>query len=247
MESKVMAIVNGVEILESDIDRFIELMGNRAMPYNNPEGRKQLCEELVKQELIIQDCYNRKLDESEAFVKEINEIKRSILAKHFLNELFENIHATDEEIKEYYEENKNIFKSKYTFKAKHILVESEEKANELKELCDKGEKFEELAKEHSMCPSKEVGGDLGEFSQGQMVLEFENACIDAEVGKVTAPVKTQFGYHLIKLESKTNPEQLDLESVRDEIEKSIIKAKEQVAYVKKMDALMKDSKIERKY
>ena len=86
-----------------------------------------------------------------------------------------------------------------------------------------------------MCPSKEVGGDLGEFTQGQMVLEFENACIDAEVGKVTEPVKTQFGYHLIKLESKTDPEQLDLESVKDEIEKSIIKAKEHVAYVKKMD------------
>ncbi len=247
MESKVMAVVNGVEILESDVDRFIELMGNRALPYKNPEGKKQLCEELVKQELIIQDCYNRKLDESEAFVKEINEIKRSILAKHFLNELFDNIHASDEEIKEYYEENKNLFMSKYTFNAKHILVESEDKAKELKALCENGEKFENLAKEHSMCPSKEVGGDLGEFTQGQMVLEFENACIDAEVGKVTNPVKTQFGYHLIKLESKRNPEQLALESVKDEIEKNIIKAKEQVAYVKKMDALMKDSKIERKY
>ena len=247
MESKVMATVNGVEILESDVDRFIDLMGNRALPYKNPEGKKQLCEELVKQELIIQDCYNKKLDESEAFVKEITEIKRSILAKHFLNELFDDISSTDEEIREYYEENKNLFKSKYTFKAKHILVESEEKASELKKLCENGEEFEELAKSHSMCPSKEVGGDLGEFTQGQMVLEFENACIDAEVGKVTNPVKTQFGYHLIKLEEKKDPEQLQMESVKDEIEKSIIKAKEQVAYVKKMDTLMKDSKIERNY
>ena len=247
MDSKVMATVNGVEILESDVDRFIDLMGNRALPYKNPEGKKQLCEELVKQELIIQDCYNKKLDKSDAFVKEINEIKRSILAKHFLNELFDDISATDEEIREYYEENKNLFKSKYTFKAKHILVESEEKASELKKLCENGEEFEELAKSHSMCPSKEVGGDLGEFTQGQMVLEFENACIDAEVGKVTNPVKTQFGYHLIKLEEKKDPEQLHMESVKDEIEKSIIKAKEQVAYVKKMDTLMKDSKIERNY
>ena len=247
MESKVMATVNGVEILESDVDRFIDLMGNRALPYKNPEGKKQLCEELVKQELIIQDCYSRKLHESEDYLKEINEIKRSILAKHFLNELFDDISSTDEEIREYYEENKNLFKSKYTFKAKHILVESEEKASELKKLCENGEEFEELAKSHSMCPSKEVGGDLGEFTQGQMVLEFENACIDAEVGKVTNPVKTQFGYHLIKLEEKKDPEQLQMESVKDEIEKSIIKAKEQVAYVKKMDTLMKDSKIERNY
>ena len=229
MEKNVMAVVNGVEILESDVDRFIDLMGNRALPYKNPEGKKQLCEELIKQELIIQDCYNTKLDESEAFVKEITEIKRSILAKHFLNELFSDIKVSDEEIKEYYEENKNLFMSKYIFKAKHILVESEVKAK-----C-------------SMCPSKEVGGDLGEFTQGQMVLEFENACIDSEVGKVSEPVKTQFGYHLIKLESKVAPEQLSLEEVKDEIEKSIIKAKEQIAYVSKMDSLMKASKVERNY
>ena len=98
-----------------------------------------------------------------------------------------------------------------------------------------------------MCPSKEVGGDLGEFTQGQMVLEFENACIDSEVGKVSEPVKTQFGYHLIKLESKVAPEQLSLEEVKDEIEKSIIKAKEQIAYVSKMDSLMKASKVGRNY
>ena len=61
MEKNVMAVVNGVEILESDVDRFIDLMGNRALPYKNPEGKKQLCEELIKQELIIQDCYNKKL------------------------------------------------------------------------------------------------------------------------------------------------------------------------------------------
>lgn len=247
MEKNVMAVVNGVEILESDVDRFIDLMGNRALPYKNPEGKKQLCEELIKQELIIQDCYNTKLDESEAFVKEITEIKRSILAKHFLNELFSDIKVSDEEIKEYYEENKNLFMSKYIFKAKHILVESEEKAKELKKRAENGESFEELAMECSMCPSKEVGGDLGEFTQGQMVLEFENACIGSEVGKVSEPVKTQFGYHLIKLESKVAPEQLSLEEVKDEIEKSIIKAKEQIAYVSKMDSLMKASKVERNY
>ena len=240
MEKNVMAVVNGVEILESDVDRFIDLMGNRALPYKNPEGKKQLCEELIKQELIIQDCYNKKLDESEAFVKEITEIKRSILAKHFLNELFSDIKVSDEEIK-------NLFMSKYVFKAKHILVESEEKAKELKKRAENGESFEELAMECSMCPSKEVGGDLGEFTQGQMVLEFENACIDSEVGKVSEPVKTQFGYHLIKLESKVAPEQLSLEEVKDEIEKSIIKAKEQIAYVSKMDSLMKASKVERNY
>lgn len=247
MEKKLMARVNGKEIFESDVDRFIELMGNRAVAFKSEEGKKQLCEELIKQELIFQDSLNRKFDENSDFVKEMDEIRRSILAKYYLNDLFGSIKISDEEIKTYYDENKNLFKSKYAFRAKHILVESEEKALELKKKCENGVLFEDLAKEYSMCPSKEVGGDLGDFSQGQMVLEFENACIDANVNEITAPVKTQFGYHLIKLESKTEPKELSLDEVKDEINQTLVKEKEKIVYVKRLDELMNNTDIERTY
>lgn len=80
-----------------------------------------------------------------------------------------------------------------------------------------------------------------------MVLDFEKACIDANVGEVTDPVKTQFGYHLIRLSEKTNPKQLELEDVKDEIKNILLKEKEKDIYVKRMDDLMKKANIVRNY
>ena len=86
-----------------------------------------------------------------------------------------------------------------TAAARHILVASEEECNELKAKIEAGSDFAELAKEHSLCPSGKGGGDLGTFSQGQMVPEFDQVVFNEEVGKVHGPVKTQFGYHLLEI------------------------------------------------
>lgn len=247
MEKKLMAVVNGKEIFESDVDRFIELMGNRALAFKNEKGKQTLCEELIKQELIHIDALDKKFNENESFKKEMDEITRSILAKYYLNDLFSNIEVSDKEIEDYYNENKNLYMSKYKFRAKHILVETEQKAFDLKKEYENGKSFEDLAKDNSLCPSKEVGGDLGEFSQGNMVLEFENACIEAKVNEVTDPIKTQFGYHLIKLLSKDEPKQLELQNVKDEIKNLLLKEKEKEIYVKRIDSLIEKAKIERKY
>jgi peptidyl-prolyl cis-trans isomerase C len=83
--------------------------------------------------------------------------------------------------------------------ARHILVDSEEKCNELKQLIADGKDFAELAAEHSSCPSGKQGGALGTFSPGQMVPEFDQAVFGGEVGVVQGPVKTQFGYHLLEV------------------------------------------------
>ncbi len=81
--------------------------------------------------------------------------------------------------------------------AKHILVENEFEANDLIKKLDEGTSFENLAKDFSKCPSGSQGGDLGLFGKGMMVPSFEKAVLDLEVGKSSAPIKTQFGYHLI--------------------------------------------------
>ncbi|MHC4758115.1 MAG: peptidylprolyl isomerase [Planctomycetota bacterium] len=90
-----------------------------------------------------------------------------------------------------------------TAAARHILVETEDQCNELKTQIEEGADFVELAKEHSQCPSGQSGGDLGEFSPGQMVKEFDEIVFSAEIGKVHGPVQTQFGYHLIEITSRT--------------------------------------------
>ncbi|MBN2707029.1 MAG: peptidylprolyl isomerase [Deltaproteobacteria bacterium] len=87
--------------------------------------------------------------------------------------------------------------------ARHILVDSEESCLDLKKRIEAGAKFKELAALHSRCPSGRQGGDLGEFSPGQMVPEFDSVVFNAEVGKVHGPVKTDFGYHLIEITKRS--------------------------------------------
>ncbi len=90
-----------------------------------------------------------------------------------------------------------------TAAARHILVKSEEACNDLKAKIEGGADFADMAKQHSECPSGKDGGGLGEFSPGQMVPEFDAVVFKEEVGKVHGPVKTQFGYHLIEITSRS--------------------------------------------
>jgi len=89
-------------------------------------------------------------------------------------------------------------------KARHILVDTEEKCNDLKNQIEAGSDFAEIAKQHSTCPSGGNGGDLGEFSPGQMVKEFDTVVFNDELNQVHGPVKTQFGYHLLEIISRTD-------------------------------------------
>ncbi len=91
-----------------------------------------------------------------------------------------------------------------TARARHILVANEQACEDLKNQIEAGSDFASLANDHSQCPSGKQGGDLGEFGQGQMVREFDEVVFNAEVGKVHGPVKTQFGYHLIEITSRTD-------------------------------------------
>ncbi len=88
-------------------------------------------------------------------------------------------------------------------KARHILVSTKEKCEELKKQIEAGSDFAEMAKKHSSCPSSKQGGNLGEFGPGEMVPEFDKVVFSAEIGKVQGPIKTQFGYHLVEVTSRS--------------------------------------------
>ena len=87
-----------------------------------------------------------------------------------------------------------------SIRARHILVDQEFEAQDILKKLDEGVSFEDLAKDYSKCPSSQQGGDLGNFSKGQMVKPFEDAAFSLDVGEVSNPIQTQFGYHLIKRE-----------------------------------------------
>jgi len=88
--------------------------------------------------------------------------------------------------------------------ARHILVNSHKECEELKSKIESGSDFAEIARAHSQCPSGKNGGDLGEFSQGQMVKEFDDIVFQEDLGKTHGPIKTQFGYHLIEILSRND-------------------------------------------
>jgi parvulin-like peptidyl-prolyl isomerase len=136
----------------------------------------------------------------------------------------DNAIVSDSEAKEFYDKNAAKFMEQASMHARHILVETEKDAQDiidtLKSLKEEAlkDKFIELAKTKSTGPSGPKGGDLGTFTKGQMVPEFSKAAWELEAGHITtAPVKTQFGYHVIYLETKSDEKPLAYESVKDKI------------------------------
>ena len=207
MEKKILAKVGDKEISNIDIDNAIQgLDPYQAQQFQTEEGRKYVLEDLVNQELLYMYAKDNKIDEDEAFKKEMAEIEKNVLKQYVINQILTSVKLTDEEKQAFYEANKTNFSNPETANAKHILVDSEEKANEILAQIKAGDvTFEDAARANSTCPSKDQGGDLGTFGRGQMVPEFEEATFAMNVGDVSEPVKTQFGYHLIKLEAKNEP------------------------------------------
>lgn len=130
---------------------------------------------------------------------------------------------TDQEMRDYFEKNKDAFAKPAQVHARHILVDSEEKAKRIKAQLDAGADFAELAKEESIDKkSAQKGGDLGFFPRGRMVKEFEDAAFSLEVGKISEPVKTSFGYHIIRVEEKKEEVPAEYDQVKDEVRRKIL-------------------------
>ena len=181
-----------------------------------------------------------KLEETEEFKKLVENARRDILAQMAMRETLKDVVVSEEEIEAYYEANKQHFTKGDTGSAKHILTDSEEKCNSILESITTGEtEFEPAAKEFSTCPSGAKGGALGEFGRGQMVKEFEDAAFAAEIGHVVGPVKTQFGYHLIKVEKKNEAIVASLEEVKETIRRTLLQQKQNEAYNTKVEEMKK--------
>ena len=149
----------------------------------------------------------------------LDSIKNNIEINLAIEALLESdITITEDEMKAYFEENKSTFAAKEQVKASHILVATEEEAKEIKEKLSAGEEFAQLAKDYSIDTSNnEKGGDLGFFARGEMVEAFENAAFSLEVGAISDPVLTSYGYHIIKVEEKKEAKEATYEESKEEI------------------------------
>ena len=239
MENKVLAIVDGREIKESDLNILIKNLGQNAAYFQGEEGRKKLIDELVMHELMYLDAVDKNLESEEEFKEVLNEMKRSMLQQYNMRKMFNSITLSEDELKDFYEKNKSLYNRQEMVKASHILVDTLEKANEILEDLTDGLSFEEAAKEYSTCPSKQSGGALGQFGKGQMVREFEDAVFSIRVGEISTPVKTQFGYHIIKLTEHTPAKSADFEESYQELKENYFALKQENVYRNKKEELTK--------
>ena len=237
--SNVLATVGGIAITEEEVNEFLRGLGQRGQAYNNPEGKKAILGQLVANKLLLLDARRNLYEAEPAFKAELAKLRDNLLISYAADKAVESARVTDKDVEDYYNQNKERFLSDESVNASHILVDSEEKALELLAKIKSGEiSFEDCARENSSCPSGGQGGNLGDFTRGQMVPEFDVAVFSMEEGEVTeTPVQTQFGYHLIKLNKKNAATIPAFEEIAGEIKQGLLGEKRQRAYESKINQL----------
>ena len=228
-----IAAVNGQKISKADFDRKLEA---------GPAGKSTLTQ-LVQQSLVDQYAVDNKIAVSDDEInKRENDIKakypagqfdqilkqqgltepdvRTILKQQIVIEkaVSKDVHVSDSEIKTYFDKNHATLDKPEQVRARHILVADAKTAAEVEAKLKGGAKFEDLAKKYSTDPSsKDKGGELGFFGKGQMVPAFQDAAFSSPVGKITAPVKSPFGFHIIQVEEKKPALKATLANTHDQI------------------------------
>lgn len=228
----VVATVGKEVITLTDVDKRISRL---PAYYQNmvKDRKKQLVEDMALEILLYNEARKRALQND----KEVKEMlleaqKRILIAKLINNEVENKTTVSEKEVEEYYNTHKDEFSIPERWKASHILVKTEEEAKSVLDDLSKGRSFEDVAREKSQDTSAKRGGDIGYFAKGQMVPEFEEAAVKLEVGQTSGIVKSQFGYHIIKLTDKKPPEAQELKDASEKIKNELLQKKRRESFEK---------------
>jgi peptidyl-prolyl cis-trans isomerase C len=236
----VLAKVNGSEIRQSDITVAEEELGPSLEKMDPATKKENVLAFLIDMKIVSKAAEDKKIADSEEFKKRLAFARNRLLMDQLLaNE--GKAATTDEAMKKVYDDAAKQIAGEQEVHARHILVETEDEAKAVKAELDKGADFAELAKKKSKDPGASDGGDLGFFTKDQMVPEFSAAAFALEPGKISDPVKSQFGWHIIKVEEKRNRKPPEFDQVKSQIE-AYVTRKAQADYVAK---LREGAKIER--
>jgi len=204
-----------------DYELFYQQAQKEKVKISNDEINLEI--DKIKDNFSSPEEFNEALKANNITLTQLKEdIKRQLMINSILEETKNQVTITDDELLEYYNENKESFFEPEKVHARHILVETEEEANNLLLQLKEGlTDFAELSKEKSIGPSAPSGGDLGFFAKGQMVKEFEDAAFSLEPGEISGVVKTQFGYHIIKCEEKKEEHSPTFEEAKEKISNTL--------------------------
>ncbi|BAI80620.1 conserved hypothetical protein [Deferribacter desulfuricans SSM1] len=243
------------KILEQLIDREVLAQHSKTFTYKGIENdvNKKLDE--LKSGFKTDKEYKDALQKNNLTETELKEkIKKNILVKKQLDSYKSKITVSEQEKKDFYNKNKDKFVIKDSVHVKHIVLLTGDKRSdeEAKKLIDKiyselkkGVNFEDLAKKYSEDGSAKMGGDLGYITRGKVVPEFEKVAFETEVGKISKPFKSQFGYHILKVVDKKKGKKLSYDEVKDQITKILSDQKLETMIKSNIENWKKQDKIER--
>lgn len=244
---ELVAIVNGTDLTRETLDAVVE-MAKRSRPGTEVD-EKALLDDLIATEIARQEAKKSGLGEREDVKAKVENFADKLILNTWMQEKASSLDISDEELTTAYEERiKDMPKTEY--KARHILVKTEDEGKAIIEELAGGKDFAELAKEKSTGPSGPSGGDLGWFKPQRMVKPFAEAVAKMEPGKVSeAPVETQFGWHVIKLEEQRDVKLPEIDNMKPQLKRQLEQTK-MLEYMEKLRAdadvkvLMKEKEAE---
>jgi peptidyl-prolyl cis-trans isomerase C len=212
-----VAIVNGKPVPTARVEALAQQLAKAGRPVS-PEMMGQLKEEVIARELFMQEAQRQGLDANDDFKAQMDLSRQAILIRELFGTFQKNNPVTDDEIKAEYDKFVAANSGK-EYRARHILVEKEEQAKAIIASIKKGAKFEDIAKKQSKDPGSGAnGGDLDWASPGNYVKEFSDAMVKLTKGKLLdTPVKSQFGYHVVRLDDVRDVKFPSIEEVKPQI------------------------------
>jgi len=236
----VLAKVNGAEIRQSDVALAEEELGPSLAQMDPATKRENVLAFLIDMKIVSKEAEDKKIADRDDFKTRLTFARNRLLMDNLLA-VEGKAATTDENMKKVYEDAAKQITGEQEVHARHILVETEDQAKKIEEDLKKGGDFAEIAKKESKDPGAADGGDLGFFTKDQMVPEFSAVAFVLEPGKISDPVKSQFGWHIIKVEEKRSRKAPDFDQVKAQIE-TYVTRKAQADYVAK---LREAAKVER--
>jgi peptidyl-prolyl cis-trans isomerase C len=239
----VLAKVNGAEIRASDVALAEEELGPSLAQMDPATKKENVLSFLIDMKIVSKEAEDKKIADRDDFKTRLAFARNRLLMDNLLAAEGKAA-TTDENMKKVYEDAAKQISGEQEVHARHILVETEDQAKKVEDELKKGADFAELAKKESKDPGASDGGDLGFFTKDQMVPEFSAAAFALEPGKISDPVKTQFGWHVIKVEEKRTRKAPDFEQVKPQIETYVVR-KAQADYVAKLRTAAKVERMDK--
>jgi parvulin-like peptidyl-prolyl isomerase len=256
-DTPVVAKIGDKTFTVSDVEKWLSYNSPASGNMTNIDNKKKAAylNQIVTGMVIADIARKNKFDEREDIKEKMDLVINNFLTIEYLDKVVSaDVKASEDDIHQYYEQHKDDFKVSESVHARHILIKAdktaseEEKAEALKKAesvltkIQNGGDFHKLALEHSQDPgSKTRGGDLGFFGRGRMVREFENVAFSLQPGEMSDIVETNFGYHIIKVESRRNASVKPVEEVKSIIESKLTKERRRQAVDEFVQKAMKDA------